>query len=63
MTVYEQSKIFCIFFIVGLFIGFIFDIFRGLRKCFKFSNLSVGIQDIIFLFLTRVIDFKKYYCF
>ena len=56
MTVYEQSKIFCIFFIVGLFIGFIFDIFRSFRKTFKFSDLFVGIQDIIFLFLVRYIN-------
>ena len=63
MTVYEQSKIFCIFFIVGLFIGFIFDIFRSFRKTFKFSDIIIGIQDILFLFLVRHTNFKERNCF
>lgn len=57
MTIYEQSKIFCIFFIIGLFVGLIFDVFRSIRKNFKFSDILVGIQDLIFLILVRIINF------
>ena len=63
MTIFEQSKIFCIFFIIGLFIGFIFDIFRSIRKSFKTPDFLVAIEDIIFLFIIRIIDFKKCYNF
>lgn len=59
MTVYEQSKIFCIFFIVGLFVGFIFDIFRSFRKNFKTPDFLVAIQDMAFLLIVRVTNIKK----
>ncbi len=59
MNVYEQSKIFCMFFIIGLFIGIIFDIFRGSRKVFKFSDIFVIIQDIVFLFISGLLFFRS----
>ena len=58
MEVYSQSKIFCIFFLLGIFINFIFDIFRGIRKSFKFSNFIVWIQDIIFLCISGFLFFR-----
>ena len=61
MTIYEQSRIFCIFFIVGLLIGFIFDIFRSIRKNFKTPDFLVAIQDVIFLFIIRFLNFTKCY--
>ena len=60
MTIYEQSKIFCIFFIIGLFVGFIFDIFRSFRKNFKVSDIVVAFQDLLFLILVRIINFTWY---
>ena len=56
MTVYDQSKIFCIFFVIGILIGFIFDIFRSIRKTFKSTDLIVGIQDVTFLLLVRRVN-------
>jgi hypothetical protein len=55
MSVAEQSKIFLIFFIVGIIVAFIFDIFRGFRKSFKFSNFIIYAQDIVFLGISRII--------
>ena len=63
MNVYSQSKIFCIFFLLGLFVNFIFDIFRGFRKCFKFKNFIVLIQDIIFLGISGFLFFRTLFIF
>lgn len=54
----SQSKVFCIFFLLGLFINLIFDIFRGVRKCFKFANIVVFLQDIIFLGISGFLFFR-----
>ena len=40
-TVEEQIRIFSVFFIIGLFIGIIFDFFRCFRKVVKTSNIIV----------------------
>lgn len=58
MNVYSQSKVFCIFFLLGIFINFIFDLFRGIRKSFKFSNIVVFIQDILFLSIAGFLFFR-----
>lgn len=63
MTVSEQGKIFCIFFVVGLLIGFIFDIFRSFRKNFKTPDFLVTMQDVAFLLISRNFNIKKYNCF
>lgn len=52
MDIYSQSKVFCIFFLLGIIINFIFDLFRALRKSFKFPNIIVFVQDILFLILS-----------
>lgn len=59
MSVTEQGRNFCLFFIIGLFIGFIFDVFRGFRKNFKLPNILVDFQDIIFLILSGLLFFKS----
>lgn len=59
MSVAEQSQEFCIFFIIGLFIGFLFDIFRATRKTFNISDIIVYIQDIVFLFICGLLIFRS----
>lgn len=53
---YSQAQIFILFFIIGITIGLMFDFFRVLRKSFKTPDFITTIQDIIFLFLTRIIN-------
>lgn len=59
MSVSEQARNFCLFFIIGLFIGFIFDLFRGFRKNFKLNNILVDLQDIIFLIISGFMFFRS----
>ena len=59
MIVSEQGRNFCLFFIIGLLIGFIFDIFRGFRKSFKLKNIFVDLQDILFFIISGWIYFKS----
>lgn len=59
MNIYSQSKVFCIFFLLGIFINFIFDLFRGMRKSFRFSNIVVLFQDIIFLSIAGFLFFRS----
>ena len=59
MSVAEQSRNFCLFFIIGLFIGFIFDLFRGFRKNFKMSDIFVDIQDMLFLVISGFLFFRS----
>lgn len=49
---FSQAQIFVFFFIIGVLIGVIFDIFRVLRKSFKTPDTMTYMQDIIFLFIT-----------
>lgn len=58
MIIYSQSKLFCIFFLLGLLLNIIFDLFRGLRKAIKFSNALVLIQDVLFLLISGFLFFK-----
>ena len=44
----EQLKSFFIFFIIGIVISIIFDIFRILRRTFKTSDILTYIEDILF---------------
>lgn len=52
---YSQSQIFLLFFIVGIIISLIFDFFKVLRKSFKTPDFFTIIEDIIYLFLVRII--------
>ena len=52
--VINQGYLFLIFILNGILIGFLFDFFRILRKCFKTSNLITYIEDFIFWILTGI---------
>lgn len=43
------------FFIIGILIGIIFDIFRVLRKTFKTANIITYIEDFLFWILTGLL--------
>ena len=58
MYIYSQSKLFCIFFLLGLFLNLIFDVFRGVRRSINFSNLLVLIQDIVYLAVSGFLLFR-----
>lgn len=49
---FSQEQIFIFFFIIGIIIGIIFDIFRVIRKSFKTPDLVTFIEDFIFLLIT-----------
>ncbi len=49
---FSQEQIFIFFFIIGIIIGIIFDIFRASRKVFKTSDNLTLIEDILFLMIS-----------
>ena len=51
----NQAYLFLIFTINGILIGFLFDIFRILRKSFNTNDIVTYIEDIIFWILTGII--------
>ena len=53
MTI-TQIQLFIIFIINGIIIGVIFDIFRILRKTFKYKDYMVYLQDILFWILVGI---------
>jgi len=59
MSVSEQARNFCLFFMIGLFIGFLFDILRGFRKNIKLPDIFVDAQDMIYLFVIGWIYFRS----
>lgn len=50
----NQAYLFVIFIINGVLIGFLFDIFRIIRKTFKTTDLATYIQDIVFWIMTGI---------
>ena len=56
--IYDQCKIFCVFFVLGLLIGVIFDFFRAFRKTFKTNNLVIYMEDILFFIIIGILFFK-----
>lgn len=63
MSIAEQTQVFIIFVIVGIIISFLFDIFRILRKVYKFSNMLIYMQDILFWLLTGIIILQAIFKF
>ena len=57
--IYDQSKIFCAFFILGILTAFIFDFFRALRKTIKTNNLITSVEDIIFFVIIGALYIKS----
>lgn len=51
----NQAQLFLIFVVNGILIGFLFDIFRILRKSFKTSDSVTYLEDILFWILTGFI--------
>ena len=52
---FSQEQIFIFFLIIGLIIGFLFDIFRVIRKVFKVPDSITIFQDIIFVTLSGIL--------
>lgn len=61
--VLNQANLFLIFTIEGIIIGFIFDIFRILRKSFKTSDIVTYIQDILFWIITGILILYSIFVF
>ena len=76
---FSQEQVFIFFFIIGIIIGMIFDIFKVLRKAFKTSDKITFFEDLLFiviatyLFVLGIINFywhnnlffdnKQYICY
>lgn len=52
--IYEQLRLFSLFFFSGFIIGILFDIFRIIRKSFKISDLHTFIEDFLFSIITTL---------
>jgi spore cortex biosynthesis protein YabQ len=52
---FSQEQIFVFFFIIGIIIGIIFDIFRAIRKSFKTPDSITLIEDTIFLVISGLL--------
>ena len=50
----NQAYLFLIFTLNGIFIGFLFDIFRIIRKTFKTNDIATYIEDVIFWILAGI---------
>lgn len=55
MYTFSQEQIFMFFFIIGIIIGIIFDIFKVLRKAFKTPDYITFIEDLIFLLISGIL--------
>lgn len=53
--VINQTYVFFIFILCGIFIALIFDVFRILRKSFKTPDIITYIEDVVFWLLTCII--------
>lgn len=51
----NQAYLFLIFIMNGILIGFLFDIFRIIRKTFRTTDLITYIQDIVFWIVAGII--------
>ena len=51
----EQIKTIMAFFIDGILIGGLFDLFRATRKSYKISNFLTYIEDVLFWLLAGVL--------
>jgi len=51
---FSQEQTFILFFIIGIVIGMLFDIFRAIRKSFKTSDIMTMFQDIIFMITSGI---------
>ena len=59
----NQANIFLIFIIIGFLIGFLFDIFRILRKSFKTISIVTYFEDILFWIITTLMIMYSIFVF
>ena len=52
MVNYTQEQMFVFFFIIGLILGIIFDIFRVLRKNIRTPDFVTFLEDIIYIIIS-----------
>lgn len=52
---FSQEQVFIFFFIIGIIIGIMFDIFKVSRKAFKTPDLITFIEDIIFITISGIL--------
>ncbi len=57
VSITNQAFIFLSSVVAGLIVGFVFDIFRILRKVIKTSNIITYLEDILFWILVAIIIF------
>lgn len=53
----NEYQVFACFYIIGIIIAFIFDIFKSLRKEIKHKDTVVLIEDFIYLMIVGAIIF------
>ena len=53
--VYLQTNMFLACIVMGITMGFTYDIFRGLRKAIPHSDIIVGLEDIIYWFFWTIV--------
>lgn len=53
----NEYQVFACFYIIGIIIAFIFDIFKALRKEIKHKDTIVLIEDFIYLMIVGTIIF------
>ncbi|MBR3133235.1 MAG: spore cortex biosynthesis protein YabQ [Clostridia bacterium] len=49
----SQYQIFIVFIIIGIFLSFIYDIFRIIRRVFKTQDLITYLEDVSFWLISR----------
>ena len=64
MVQLNEFQIFLLFFLEGVIISFIYDIFRSIRRNFKTGKILTFVEDIIFLTIFSIIFIISiiYYC-
>ena len=53
----NEYQVFACFYIIGIIIAFVFDIFKSLRKEIKHKDVIVLIEDIIYLLIVGTVVF------
>ncbi len=57
----HELYVVCGSFLCGAVLGFIFDIFRSMRKCFVFKDKTVALQDLIYWIIALSVIYAVVY--
>lgn len=57
MAHYAPIQIFSIFYVFGIIVSMVFDLFRSIRKVYKHKDIIVYLEDTIFLLFSSEIVF------